>query len=474
MSDRETKQDGFHLGFKRVTLENALVTDPVVTMMATRIKSTGEFRAQEPGDWIPLIMSVGLRARVHNEVRRMFVFAQGAMCYVHWYYPALTLGIDDMLRIADFAVVQACKQRSIRKKTFEKRIDALCALNAIATADEPIWDTIRNARNRATHPSAQNVYGFAQAYDMVKFIAGAIDRIDWYDPSHRPATHADRAFVERVYFETQRALIEQLFGWCGDETERGKFAEFYDVENTRIVAIGDEDVGWFTLQRFPSHHHLQSIFLMERWQDRGIGGTIISDLVADAVDADLPIRLSTAKINRAQGLYRRLGFLRLREDKYKAYFEHDAGRVRAVQIRAVRDVDFDLLYGWFSDPAFVRWWGGVPKTPEEVATKYLGHRDGVSSYIVEHEGVPVGYIQSWKVDADTVGIDVVLEPDHQGNGIGVEAVRLLAQSLRDDGWARVLIDPAAGNVVAVRAFTKAGFEKVADDADGHVLMRFVN
>jgi hypothetical protein len=30
------------------------------------------------------------------------------MCYGHWYYPALTLGIHDMLRIADFALTRAC------------------------------------------------------------------------------------------------------------------------------------------------------------------------------------------------------------------------------------------------------------------------------------------------------------------------------------------------------------------------------
>lgn len=40
----------------------------------------------------------------------------------------------------------------------------------------------------------------------------------------RSATTEDRLFVESIYFETQRWIIETLFGWRGDEFERSKFA----------------------------------------------------------------------------------------------------------------------------------------------------------------------------------------------------------------------------------------------------------
>ena len=39
----------------------------------------------------------------------------------------------------------------------------------------------------------------------------------------RPATSDDVPFIESVYFETQRSIIESLFGWRGDEVEREKF-----------------------------------------------------------------------------------------------------------------------------------------------------------------------------------------------------------------------------------------------------------
>lgn len=46
----------------------------------------------------------------------------------------------------------------------------------------------------------------------------------------RGATPDDRAFVEQVYFEPQRWLVEKLFGWRGDDVERAKFDESYDAQ----------------------------------------------------------------------------------------------------------------------------------------------------------------------------------------------------------------------------------------------------
>jgi hypothetical protein len=62
----------------------------------------------------------------------------------------------------------------------------------------------------------------------------------------RAASEADRAFAEEVYFSTQRWLIEELFGWRGDEVERAKFAEFYDQQHASIISVKGQDIGWVT------------------------------------------------------------------------------------------------------------------------------------------------------------------------------------------------------------------------------------
>lgn len=176
MDERSKPQ---HLGFKIVTVENVLETDPVIASMVVMNHTTGEVREQGPQDWIPLIMGVALDDQVPQEVRRSFAFAQGAMCYAHWYYPLLTLISHDLLRVADFATVEACRQRGIKAKTFKERIAALTVAGGIALTDEPVWTNIRSHRNHATHPTAQSIYSLGMAYKILTVVQTLINRIQW-------------------------------------------------------------------------------------------------------------------------------------------------------------------------------------------------------------------------------------------------------------------------------------------------------
>jgi hypothetical protein len=179
-----------HLGFKTVTINNILETDPVVATMVSLNHETGEVKAQEYGDWVRMVTTIELDARVPLEVRKAFMFSRGAVCYAHWYYPALTLGMNDMLRVADFAASEACKEHQInlpvptkkgklRYPTFAENIDALAKVGVIRDDDVRIWKVIREARNHATHPAAQNIFGFPHAYETLKLVRDIINRLDW-------------------------------------------------------------------------------------------------------------------------------------------------------------------------------------------------------------------------------------------------------------------------------------------------------
>ena len=134
-------------------------------------------------------------------------------------------------------------------------------------------------------------------------------------------------------------------------------------------------------------------------------------------------------------------------------------RGRLVEIRPATEDDLDLLAGWFGDPEFVTWWGGKPLTRDVVAEKYVGRRaPDVESYVVERRGEPVGYIQAWTDDGGrSGGIDLALVPSAQGRGLGPDAGRALAEHLVARGWEPVTVDPAQDNLIAVRAWEKAGF-----------------
>jgi aminoglycoside 6'-N-acetyltransferase len=134
----------------------------------------------------------------------------------------------------------------------------------------------------------------------------------------------------------------------------------------------------------------------------------------------------------------------------------------------VTPADLPLLAAWFADAEFVRWWGGVPKSRDEVKRDYLGGETGdeiVHAYVVLRDAAPIGYIQAWSDEPSIGGIDVVLVPAAQGQGFGPDAVAALAAHWHAAGWTRITIDPSRRNHRAIRAFAKAGFvaETECDD-----------
>jgi aminoglycoside 6'-N-acetyltransferase len=109
-------------------------------------------------------------------------------------------------------------------------------------------------------------------------------------------------------------------------------------------------------------------------------------------------------------------------------------------------------------PEVLRWWDvledGFPWTDEPEATRLA----------IEVDGAVVGMIQFCEEPTAKyrhASIDLFLDPALHGRGLGSEAVRHVVRHLVDDrGHHRITIDPAVGNVPAIRAYEKVGFRPV--------------
>ena len=90
--------------------------------------------------------------------------------------------------------------------------------------------------------------------------------------------------------------------------------------------------------------------------------------------------------------------------------------------------------------------------------------DGLTYYVIEVDGRVAGGIQ-WAAEEDPeyhhASIDIFVDPAVHGRGVGTDAVRTLATHLIDDeGFHRLVIDPAADNAAAIRCYEKVGFRPV--------------
>jgi RimJ/RimL family protein N-acetyltransferase len=108
-----------------------------------------------------------------------------------------------------------------------------------------------------------------------------------------------------------------------------------------------------------------------------------------------------------------------------------------------------------------RFWDGRTYTLDELRARL--DRPDVDAWIVEEDGVPVGYLQSWwePDEPRRGGLDGFLVPEARGRGIMPAAARELAERLLADGWHEVTVDPYAWNERALRGWANAGFVEVA-------------
>jgi aminoglycoside 6'-N-acetyltransferase len=139
------------------------------------------------------------------------------------------------------------------------------------------------------------------------------------------------------------------------------------------------------------------------------------------------------------------------------------GRMTTLRVATTGDVD--RLVSWHSDPEVARFWDDETFTPEEMSERLA--RPDVEAWIVEADGVAVGYLQVWGDGRDEGGLDMFLVPGARGRGLGPDAACAMADHLLGArGWPRVTVDPYTWNEQAIRAWRKAGFVAVSHhDAD---------
>ena len=110
---------------------------------------------------------------------------------------------------------------------------------------------------------------------------------------------------------------------------------------------------------------------------------------------------------------------------------------------------------------FEHWRGGedmVAAIHEDFA------EEGVTKLAIELDGRVVGWIQ-WMEETEPdyryASMDIYVDPEVHGQGVGTDAVRTLARHLVEDrGHHRLTIDPAAHNEAAIRCYTKVGFKPI--------------
>jgi len=135
-------------------------------------------------------------------------------------------------------------------------------------------------------------------------------------------------------------------------------------------------------------------------------------------------------------------------------------RGERVTLRPVRGDDHAALLALLTEPEVARWW---QVWDAERVREMMTDREE-PALAIEAGGELVGLLLLGEEQAPMyrhASLDIAIATEHQGKGLGPEALRLaIAHLIEERKHHRFTIDPSAANERAIRAYARLGFKPV--------------
>jgi GNAT superfamily N-acetyltransferase len=139
-----------------------------------------------------------------------------------------------------------------------------------------------------------------------------------------PVSEADFEPLLALRIDVMREHLERVFRYKPERARR-IFREHFDEPGLRLILVDDERAGCVGFRISEGEIKIDSFYLDRRYQNRGLGATILKVLLAEADAQDLPVRLEVLRGSPADRFYERHGFGKLDEDDVEAHYERPVG-----------------------------------------------------------------------------------------------------------------------------------------------------
>lgn len=138
-----------------------------------------------------------------------------------------------------------------------------------------------------------------------------------------PVTEADFEPLLAIRTDVMREHLERV-GRYTPERSRRMFRGHFDEPGTRLILQEGVRVGCVGFRRHDHEIRIDSFYLERRLHGSGLGTVILKALLAEADTTGLPVRLEVLTGSKADRLYLRHGFVKLREDEIEGFYERPA------------------------------------------------------------------------------------------------------------------------------------------------------
>lgn len=124
-----------------------------------------------------------------------------------------------------------------------------------------------------------------------------------------PRQESDKEAIYLLNRRCYRDVVERQFGLWDEDFQRAHFDRKWRESAYQKIIVRGEMAGVLVVEDHADHIFLAEIQIDPGLQGRGLGSKVLSDVIARAAEANLPVRLRVLVLSDARRLYGRHGFV---------------------------------------------------------------------------------------------------------------------------------------------------------------------
>jgi L-amino acid N-acyltransferase YncA len=276
----------------------------------------------------------------------------------------------------------------------------------------------------------------------------------------RRARQADLEWIDRMHTECMRAYVEAHYPWRPNQ-----FRESFDPTVYHVIVVDDVDVGVVSRWYEPDAIRIGNLLVAPSHQGRGIGSAILRDVLDEARERGLGVRLRVLEGNPAIGLYERLGFTIEEEHPFAYMMKATPTRegIPAYTLRPMTPEDWPAVRAIYEEGIATRNATFETFAPDWEAWD-AGHLPGCRS-IADVDGAVVGWgalspVSSRCVYGGVAEVSVYVTASAQGRGVGRALLERLVEESEQLGIWTLQAGILAENVASRALHVRCGFREI--------------
>ncbi len=136
-------------------------------------------------------------------------------------------------------------------------------------------------------------------------------------------TREDKNFLRSLYASTREEelaltdwddLQKEAFIGMQFEAQHSFYHEQFPNAEFQLILLDKEPIGRLYIDKREDEFRIIDIALLKEYRNKGIGSTLLKDILSRSSLASLPVRIHVEQFNPALTLYNRLGFHRIEEN----------------------------------------------------------------------------------------------------------------------------------------------------------------